>query len=280
MKTLFVGPYPPPHGGISVHVWSAHKLMKRTGQQSSVLNIDPRAPESDAYIKISGAMSLSRELFRHVSDDWLLNVHTNGENAKSWFIALACGLAAQAGPGASLTLHSGGVPGYLRQNTGWRRHLARFASLLYDRVVCVSEELAAAVAESVVVAVAVGFLNDDFVLEAGKVGRNVEHRVGVAVCHAGGGANGKRSGGAGGHESGFAFETLGEISAGGLLEFVEVDRLLRSEGNGRLDFLRHGGSGEDGVGAGGVNERSDSEFGVVVDGFGRWRSRCIGVSDR
>ena len=121
--------------------------MKRTGQQSNVLNIDPRAPESDAYIKISGAMSLSRELFRHVTDDWLLNVHTNGENAKSWFIALACGLAAQAGPGASLTLHSGGVPGYLRQNTGWRRHLARFASLLYDRVVCVSEELAAAVAE-------------------------------------------------------------------------------------------------------------------------------------
>jgi glycosyltransferase involved in cell wall biosynthesis len=121
--------------------------MKRTGQQSSVLNIDPRAPESDAYIKISGAMSLSRELFRHVSDDWSLNVHTNGENLKSWFIALACGLAAQAGPGATLTLHSGGVPSYLRQNPGWKRNIARFASLLYDRVVCVSEEVAAAIAE-------------------------------------------------------------------------------------------------------------------------------------
>jgi glycosyltransferase involved in cell wall biosynthesis len=121
--------------------------MKRTGQQSSVLNIDPHAPESDAYIKISGAMSLSRELFRHVSDDWLLNVHTNGENPKSWFIALVCGLVAQAGPGATLTLHSGGVPAYLRRNPGWKWHLARFASLLYDRVVCVSEEVAAAIAE-------------------------------------------------------------------------------------------------------------------------------------
>jgi glycosyltransferase involved in cell wall biosynthesis len=117
------------------------------GQLSSVLNIDPRAPESDAYIKISGATSLCRELFRHVCDDWSLNVHTNGENSKSWFIALVCGLAAQAGPGATLTLHSGGVPAYLRQNPGWRRHVARLASLLYDRVICVSEQVATAVAE-------------------------------------------------------------------------------------------------------------------------------------
>jgi glycosyltransferase involved in cell wall biosynthesis len=111
-----------------------------------VLNIDPRAPESDAYIKISGAMSLCRELFRHVCDDWSLHVHTNGENYKSWLIALACGLTAQAGPGATLTLHSGGVPAYLRENPGLKRHVARFASLLYDRVVCVSEEVAAAIA--------------------------------------------------------------------------------------------------------------------------------------
>lgn len=147
MKVLFVGPYPPPHGGISVHVWSAHALMRRTGQQSSVLNVDPRAPESDAYIKISGATGLCRELFRHVIDDWVLSVHTNGENPKSWFIALACGVAAQVGQGATLTLHSGGVPEYLRGNPGWRRHVARFASLLYDRVVCVSPEMADAVAE-------------------------------------------------------------------------------------------------------------------------------------
>jgi glycogen synthase len=121
--------------------------MKRTGQQSSVLNIDPRAPESDAYIKISGVGSLCCELYRHISDDWFLSVHTNGENPKSWLIALVCGLAAQTGTGAALTLHSGGVPAYLRQNPGWKRHVARFASLLYDRVVCVSEDVAGAVVE-------------------------------------------------------------------------------------------------------------------------------------
>src|SRR6476660_9181619 len=102
MKVLFVGPYPPPHGGISVHVQSAHALMKRTGQQSNVLNIDPRAPESEAYIKISGALDLVRELVRFAHHGWTFDVHTNGHNAKSWAIALACGAVAQLGPGATL----------------------------------------------------------------------------------------------------------------------------------------------------------------------------------
>src|SRR5579872_2556965 len=78
MKVLLVGPYPPPHGGISVHVWNAHASMKRAGLQSNVLNIDPRAPSSSAYIKISGGVDLARQLFRHVYDEWSLSVHTNG----------------------------------------------------------------------------------------------------------------------------------------------------------------------------------------------------------
>src|SRR3954466_5257711 len=121
MKVLFVGPYPPPHGGISVHVWNAHASMKRAGLQSNVLNIDPRAPSSSAYIKISGGVDLTRELFRHVYNEWSLSVHTNGHNPKSWLIALICGIAAQFGPPATLTLHSGGVPSYLSTGPEWRR---------------------------------------------------------------------------------------------------------------------------------------------------------------
>src|SRR5262245_6300639 len=145
MKVLFVGPYPPPHGGISVHVRSAHTRMKRAGQQSNVLNIDPSAPESDEYIKISGALSLAREIVRHVWNDWVLHVHTNGHNAKSWTIALACGLAARFGPGATLTLHSGMVPAYLRAAPEWMRRYVAFTCALYDRVVCVNGDIAGAV---------------------------------------------------------------------------------------------------------------------------------------
>jgi len=147
MKVLFVGPYPPPHGGISVHVWSAHALMKRTGLQSNVLNVDPRAPESDSYIKISGGLDLLKELVRHARNEWLLNVHTNGHNPKSWGIALVCGLTAQCGPGASLTLHSGIAPAYIREAPRWMRQVIRFACTLYRQVICVNAEIARAVAD-------------------------------------------------------------------------------------------------------------------------------------
>jgi glycogen synthase len=116
--------------------------MKRAGLQSSVLNIDPRAPASDSYIKITGAADLVRELFRHVSNDWTLSVHTNGHNPKSWLIALMCGIAAQWGTPATLTLHSGGVPVYLSTGPEWRRLIARLACLMYSQVVCVNAEIA------------------------------------------------------------------------------------------------------------------------------------------
>jgi glycosyltransferase involved in cell wall biosynthesis len=128
-------------------VWSAHALLKRTGQQSNVLNIDPRAPESDAYIRISGAFDFGTQVLRHVWDDWTLNVHTNGHNRKSWTIAAACGFAAQFGPGATLTLHSGMAPSYIRTAPGWMRRLIRLACVLHRQVICVNAEIADAISE-------------------------------------------------------------------------------------------------------------------------------------
>lgn len=124
---------------------NAHALMRRAGQQSNVLNIDPRAPQSSAYIKISGGLDLAVELVRHVWKDWALHVHINGHNRKSWAIAFACGLAAQCGPGAMLTLHSGMTPSFIQVAPGWIRRGIRFTCLLYGQVVCVNPEIAGAI---------------------------------------------------------------------------------------------------------------------------------------
>ena len=115
--------------------------MKRAGLQSNVLNVDPRAIASGEYINISGVVDFVRQLFLHVSDDWTLNVHTNGHNPKSWLIALICGIAAQWGPPATLTLHSGGVPGYL-SGASERRFIARLVCAMYSRIICVNAEIA------------------------------------------------------------------------------------------------------------------------------------------
>jgi glycogen synthase len=127
-------------------VLNAHARMKRAGLQSNVLNIDPRAPASGAYIRISGAPDLVRQLLRHTSEDWTLSVHTNGHNPKSWLVALVCGIAAQFGPAATLTLHSGGVPAYLSSGSELRKLIARMACLMYNRVVCVNAEISQAIA--------------------------------------------------------------------------------------------------------------------------------------
>jgi len=107
-----------------------------------VLNVNPRAPASNHYISISGGVDLLKELFRHAYGDWTLSVHTNGRNRKSWMIALLGGIAAQFGPGATLTLHSGDVPKYLRDGTAFSRAIARMSCLLYNQVVCVNQEIA------------------------------------------------------------------------------------------------------------------------------------------
>jgi glycosyltransferase involved in cell wall biosynthesis len=112
-----------------------------------VLNVDPRAPESDEYIKISSAFGLCRQLLRHAWNDWSLDVHTNGHNRKSWLIALACGVAGQFGAGGKLTLHSGLAPAYIRGNQGLSQQFVGLTCALYDRLVCVNEEIADAVRE-------------------------------------------------------------------------------------------------------------------------------------
>lgn len=115
--------------------------MKQAGLKCHVLNVQPKAPASEKYITISGAADLVKELFRHVYDDWTLSVHTNGHNIKSWLTSLVCGVTAQFGPGGTLTLHSGMLPDYL-QGPAWRRTVARFTCVMYDRIICVNEEIA------------------------------------------------------------------------------------------------------------------------------------------
>ena len=144
MKVLQIGPYPPPHGGVSVHVYQVQRQLFQSGIACRVLNVDPRAPRSGEYISIRGAAGLFLALLRHARKGWTLHVQTNGHNHKSWLVAFTPGVAGLAGPGSLLTLHSGMVPEYLRrEKTGSR--LARLACSLFDRIIAVAPEIKEAV---------------------------------------------------------------------------------------------------------------------------------------
>jgi glycogen(starch) synthase len=141
MKIVLVGPYPPPHGGISVHLYKVRQQLQKMGIRCRVVNVDPRAWESDQYTKVSGGVGLFFKLFRFSRRGWTLHVHTNGHNLKSWLIALTAGLAGMSGPGNVLTLHSGLVPDYLAPRRLGARWLARLSCFFYARVIAVSPKI-------------------------------------------------------------------------------------------------------------------------------------------
>jgi glycogen synthase len=127
MKILLIGPHPPPHGGISVHVSELHRGLTAAGVPCRLL-------DTGGFRSWSFHFALLHYSLR----GWTLHLHTNGHNWKSWLLALWCGIAGKSSGSRILTLHSGLAPGYLTALRGWRRLMARLTCRLYSRVICVS----------------------------------------------------------------------------------------------------------------------------------------------
>jgi glycosyltransferase involved in cell wall biosynthesis len=131
MKVLLIGPYPPPHGGISVHIAGIERHLAASGVTCRVLDTG------------QGRLGLAFvwAVLRHALDGWTFHLHTNGHNVKSWLLAWGCGMAGRFSGGSILTLHSGMVPSYLEAAPAWRRRLAAVTCSLYQHVIAVSPEI-------------------------------------------------------------------------------------------------------------------------------------------
>jgi glycosyltransferase involved in cell wall biosynthesis len=140
MKLLLVGPYPPPHGGVSVHIAETKRRANSLGIPCRVLNTDRNAEWSPNYIRVRRPGGFVLSLVRHSLRGWTIHVHTNGHNLKSWLVALAGGLAGRVGAGGALTLHSGKMPDYVGAKRA-RRWLARLTCRTFKEITCVSSRL-------------------------------------------------------------------------------------------------------------------------------------------
>jgi glycogen synthase len=144
MRVLLVGNYPPPFGGISVHVQLLQRMLLRKGIDSKVLNLDPKAQESEEYIRVVGYFDFFLKLIQACRGR-IIHLHTNGHNNKSWIIALACSwIGLLVGRGSLFTIHSGMAPEYLAQSGILRRLLVRLALLPQSMVVCVNGQIRSA----------------------------------------------------------------------------------------------------------------------------------------
>ncbi len=148
LRVALVGNWPPPWGGIAVHVSGLARALRARGLDVRVLDVGEGDHRGPAVRAARGAVPFAVALAGAAAEGRLLHVHTNGANAKSWLVALAGGRARRPqAPRGVLTLHSGLCPGYLAASAG-RRALARAACAGYGRILAVNRVIAAALAQA------------------------------------------------------------------------------------------------------------------------------------
>ncbi|HEY3447938.1 MAG TPA: glycosyltransferase family 4 protein [Myxococcales bacterium] len=141
---LLVGGFPPPHGGISVHVQALFEALRARGRSVRVLDVGSGKPPQPGVVPVRSAAALASALAAHAAAGWLVHVHVSGHTPKSWMVALAGSLARRPfGPAPVLTVHSGLVPLFAAQGRAQRALVGRVASA-YGRVVAVNETVAGA----------------------------------------------------------------------------------------------------------------------------------------
>jgi glycosyltransferase involved in cell wall biosynthesis len=137
MRVLLVGDYPPPHGGVAVHVQQLHQFLRSRNVEAKVLDIGKGGRPAPDVLPVRSIAQFGMRLAGFLATGWTVHVHTSGNNPKSWLLAATAGVP---GPRAArvITLHSGLLPDYLAASPA-RRAFARAALAGYSRVVAVSE---------------------------------------------------------------------------------------------------------------------------------------------
>lgn len=145
VQVLLLGPAPPPHGGISVHVASARRLLIDAGARCRLLDTGAAGGRSGSWRERPARFAgLWREISRCAREGWWVHLHTNGHNRGSWLLALLCAAAARRSTRRLLTLHSGMAAEFLRGAGTVERTVVRLALGGYHRVLCVNRDLHAA----------------------------------------------------------------------------------------------------------------------------------------
>jgi glycogen synthase len=141
MKVLLVGDYPPPYGGVSVHVEVVHKAVRAQGGLCEVLDVGKGHLPADGVVAATGYFACAANLVRYAMRGYRLHVHTSGANRKSWVLASACAAAGKLSPEPPLiTFHSGLGPEWLSADP-MRARIACAVANSFGNVIAVSDEI-------------------------------------------------------------------------------------------------------------------------------------------
>jgi glycogen(starch) synthase len=141
LKVLLVGDYPPPAGGIAIHVEQLHRFLLTRGIRTRVLDIGKGGRSAPGILPVRSRIGYALRLLQFAARGWLLHLHVTGDNSTSWLVIASVVAAGRLfGLPALVTLHSGYVPSYLGGSI--RRRLCVRALLAHcSRVIGVSEAI-------------------------------------------------------------------------------------------------------------------------------------------
>ena len=140
-RVLLVGDFPPPYGGVAVHVEVIRRAVRANGGSCTVLDIGKGQLPADGVLLAGGYAGFAASLFAYAMRGYRIHVHTSGANPKSWALAATCAVAARVGRVAPLiTFHSGLGPGWLAEDP-FRARVACTVASAYARVIAVSEPI-------------------------------------------------------------------------------------------------------------------------------------------
>jgi len=146
-RILIVGNWPPPLGGVSVHVQRLRSVLQARGAFVSVLeptlsgpDADPQRHREPGVWRADSHAGFAARLTALAARSELIHLHTSGANALSWLLVHAVGRAAQAlSRPCIVTFHSGHLPAYV--STPARAVSARIALAPYRQIVAVSRDI-------------------------------------------------------------------------------------------------------------------------------------------
>jgi glycogen synthase len=140
MKVLQLGPYPPPHGGIQIHIVALRRMLQQRQIPCAVINLTRhRQPSTgDVFYPDNGLQVLWLLLRRHYD---VLHLHIGG---RVWPRQVALGLLCSLLPNRKsvLTFHSGGYPSSREGAAAHRHTLRALVFRRFDCIIAVNKEIA------------------------------------------------------------------------------------------------------------------------------------------
>lgn len=138
MKVTLVGDFPPPVGGIAIHVKQLHGFLKEAGIAARVLDIGKGRHETDDVTPVRGWLDYARHVSRLAASDEIVHLHISGNNTKAWAVAASLGASLSSQAIRVITVHSGLMPAFVKRSAQ-QRLMVRGALAGYQQIIAVSD---------------------------------------------------------------------------------------------------------------------------------------------